>query len=147
MNGKASGTALRYAIAAVFSSGVLFVAATGCKSLGLPENRLQSCESNDDCKQKDPKKPLCSNLRCVQCAYDSDCESGLCTNNECKTLWKGDKDSGPEGPPANLDACLSRCNDEQGCVNKCHDQFGAETAPSASPSASPSAKPAAKPKK
>ncbi|MBK8259105.1 MAG: hypothetical protein IPK82_41420 [Polyangiaceae bacterium] len=81
-----------------------------------------NCETNDDCKKADPKKPTCANLRCVECAYDSDCESGLCTNNQCKALFKGDGDSGPEGAPLNLDACLSRCK-EQACFDKCNEQF------------------------
>jgi hypothetical protein len=137
MSRKFNGTALRYAIAAGVLGALLFGASAGCKSLGLSENRLQSCETNDDCKKKDPKKPTCSNLRCIACAYDSDCESGLCTNNECKTFFQAGKEDGPEGPPANLDACLSRCSDDQACTNKCHDQFGAKPAPSGEPSAKP----------
>src|SRR5689334_24589428 len=92
MNRNSRGTGLRHAIAAAFAGVALFAAAMGCKSLGLSENRLQSCESNEDCKKKDPKKPTCSNLRCIECAYDGDCESGVCTNNECKTLWKAEKE-------------------------------------------------------
>lgn len=107
---------------AALAAGALFGAGAGCASLGVPGNRLMSCESNDDCKKKDPKTPTCANLRCVECAYDSDCESGVCTNNQCKKLFTSPGEGDPEGPPQNLDACLSRCND-QDCTNKCNDQF------------------------
>lgn len=112
----------RHALAAALTATLLFGAAFGCAALGVPGNRLMSCASNDDCKAKDPKLPACSNLRCVECAYDSDCDGGVCTNNQCKKLFTSAGESGPEGPPQNLDACLSRCND-QDCVNKCNDQF------------------------
>lgn len=104
-------------------TAAIFGIGTGCATLGLPSDRLQSCQTNDDCKKKDPKLGVCANLRCVECAYDSDCESGLCTENHCKTLFKSGPEDAPEGPPANLDACMSRCKDAQDCVNKCHEQF------------------------
>lgn len=118
-------TIVRRALAAVVTLvGVAVLGAgAGCATLGLPSDRLQSCQSNDDCKKKDPKLPTCANLRCVECAYDTDCESGLCTENRCKTLFKSGGEDGPEGPPENLDACMSRCKDDQACVTKCHDTF------------------------
>jgi len=115
---------VRHVVAAALASTLLLGAGAGCKSLGLPENRLMNCQTNDDCKAADPKKGLCANLRCVQCAYDSDCEAGICDNSECKVLFKAPDDSGPEGPPANLDACLTRCKD-QPCTDKCHAEFKA----------------------
>lgn len=117
------GRLVRRVLAACLTAIVLLGAGAGCATLGLPGDRLMSCESNDDCKKKDPKKPTCANLRCVECAYDTDCESGVCTENTCKTLFKAESDKGPEDAPANLDACLSRCAEDQGCVNKCHEQF------------------------
>ena len=111
------------AVAAAHAAVGLLGVGSGCKSLGIPDSRLMSCKTDADCKAADPKKPACANLRCVECAYDTDCESGVCTDNRCKALFKADADSGPEGPPQNLDACLSRCNDDQACVNKCNDQF------------------------
>lgn len=114
---------VRHALAAVLTTLVLLAAGAGCATLGLPQNRLQSCQSNDDCKKKDPLKPACSNLRCVECAYDEDCPSGLCTDNQCKTLFKSAGEGAPEEGPKNLDACLSRCGEEQACVDKCHEQF------------------------
>lgn len=112
----------RHAVAAALAAVALLGAGAGCKSLGLPDNRLMNCQTNDDCKKADPKRPSCSNLRCVECAYDTDCESGVCTNNQCKKLFTPTGDTGPEGPPQNLDACLSRCQ-EQACVDKCNEQF------------------------
>lgn len=112
----------RHAAAALLASALVLGAAAGCKSLGLPENRLMSCQSNEDCKAADPKRPACANLRCVECAYDTDCEGGACSNNRCQKLFTSPGDSGPEGPPQNLDACLSRCQD-QPCLDKCNDQF------------------------
>jgi hypothetical protein len=113
---------IRHLVAAALAATAVLAASAGCKSLGLPDNRLMSCESSDDCKKADPKKPACYNLRCVECGYDSDCESGVCTNNQCKTLFKAGPDDGPEGPPANLDACLARCK-EQACFDKCNAEF------------------------
>ena len=46
-----------------------------------------------------------------------------CTDNRCASLFKPEGDTGPEGAPQNLDACLSRCSDDQACVTKCNDQF------------------------
>jgi len=114
---------LRHVLAALLTTTVLSLATGGCATLGIPENRLQSCTSNDDCKNKDPKKPACANLRCVECAYDEDCAAGLCTDNQCKTLFTSAGENGPEGAPQNLDACLSRCNDQQPCFDKCNEQF------------------------
>jgi hypothetical protein len=113
---------VRHAVAAALAAAALLGAGAGCKSLGIPDNRLMNCQSNEDCKASDPKKPNCANLRCVECGYDTDCESGVCTNNQCKKLWTAEGDTGPEGPPANLDACLSRCK-EQACTDKCNEQF------------------------
>ncbi len=118
---KRVSRALAVVITLAFAS--VLGAGAGCATLGLPSDRLQSCQSNDDCKKKDPKLPTCANLRCVECAYDTDCESGLCTENHCKSFFKSGGEETPEGPPQNLDACLSRCKDEQACVNKCHEQF------------------------
>lgn len=120
---------LRHGLAALLTSMVLLAAGAGCATLGLPQNRLQSCESNDDCKGKDPKKPACANLRCVECAYDEDCPAGLCTDNQCKTLFTSAGEGTPEEPPKNLDACLSRCGEKQACVNQCHEQFHPADAP------------------
>lgn len=113
---------LRHAIAAALTTVVLLGASVGCKTLGLPDNRLMSCQTNDDCKKADPKKAICGNLRCVECAYDSDCESGICDANKCREGFKAAGDTGPEGPPQNLDACLSRCKD-QPCTDKCNADF------------------------
>jgi hypothetical protein len=125
---------VRHVIAAALAAAALLGASAGCKSLGLPDNRLMNCESNDDCKAADPKKPLCANLRCVQCSYDSDCpDGGVCDNFECKTLWKPPADTGPEEPPANRDACLSRCKDDSACIKKCDEQFKAEEPPKDDP--------------
>lgn len=119
-------TIWHHALAASFAALLAMVsgAAFGCASLGVPGNRLMSCSTNEECKKKDPKLPTCSNLRCVECAYDSDCEGGgVCTNFQCKKLFTSAGEGEPEGPPPNLDACLSRCDDDQACVNKCNDQF------------------------
>lgn len=129
-----SNVTLRHAIAAFAAASALLGSIFGCATLGLPSDRLQLCHSNEDCKKRDAKTPACANTRCVECAYDSDCgESGLCSDNHCKTFFKSEGDTGPEGPPANLDACLSRCNDDQGCVNKCHDQFHSSDTSTAPP--------------
>lgn len=117
------GKLARRVIAACLTAIVVLGASAGCATLGLPGDRLMSCQSNDDCQKKDPKRPACANLRCVECAYDGDCESGFCTENTCKALFKSETDKGPDGAPQNLDACLSRCGDDQPCVNKCHEQF------------------------
>lgn len=123
MSNNENRWSVRHAAAALLAAlPLLLGAGAGCKSLGLPDNRLMNCQTNDDCKASDPKKPNCSNLRCVECAYDSDCESGVCTNNQCKTLFTAPADTGPEGPPANRDACLSRCQD-QPCLDKCHADY------------------------
>lgn len=113
---------LHHALAGSLLAIVLFGASAGCASLGVPGNRLMSCQSDDECKKKDPKAPACANLRCVECAYDTDCDGGVCTDNHCKKLFTSPGDSGPDGPPQNLDACLSRCQD-QDCTNKCNEQF------------------------
>lgn len=121
----------RHVAATIFTTAVLFAAATGCATLGLPEDRLMSCKSNDDCKSQDPKKPACANLRCVECQYDEDCAAGLCTDNQCKTFFKSAGATDPEDQPKNLDACLSRCNDDQACFNQCNEKW--RPAPGASP--------------
>lgn len=121
MIARTTRLSLRHAAAAALALTLALVASAGCKSLGLPGNRLMSCQTSDDCKQLDPKRPACANLRCVECAYDTDCESGVCTDNRCKKLFTG-ADDAPEGPPKNLDACLSRCQD-QACYDKCNAQF------------------------
>ncbi len=113
---------IRHLASAAILASTLFGLNAGCASLGLPGNRLMSCQTNDDCKKKDPKVPTCANLRCVECAYDTDCEGGVCTNNQCKKLFTGAGEGSPDGPPQNLDACISRCQD-QDCMNKCNDQF------------------------
>jgi hypothetical protein len=124
MNDESRSNLVGRALALVVTIATAVIGAGGgCAALGLPADRLQTCQSNDDCKKKDPKLPTCANLRCVECAYDTDCESGLCTESHCKTLFKSGGEEGPDGPPENLDACLSRCKEDQTCVNKCHDQF------------------------
>jgi hypothetical protein len=122
MKNRDNRWSVRHAAAAALAATLLLAAGAGCKSLGLPDNRLMSCQTNDDCKKADPKKPSCANLRCVECAYDTDCESGVCDGNQCKKLFTAAGDTGPEGPPQNLDACLSRCQD-QACTDKCNEQF------------------------
>jgi hypothetical protein len=123
----------RHIAATLLTTALLFAAANGCATLGIPDlptNRLLSCHSDDDCKKKDPKKPACANLRCVECAYDEECgESGLCTDNQCKKFFKATSDGDPQEAPKNLDACMSRCNDDQACVTKCNDQFRPVEAP------------------
>lgn len=101
--------------------GLFGGAATVAACSQLPGSRFMNCEKDDDCKERDPKAPVCWNLRCVPCAYDSDCGSGFCQQNKCQGGFKGTED-GPDEPPKNLEACLSRCSD-QACFDKCNADF------------------------
>jgi hypothetical protein len=39
--------------------------------------RFPVCRSDQECTQTDASRPICDNLRCVECAYDRHCqESG-----------------------------------------------------------------------
>ena len=60
---------------------------SGC----VTDGRFATCETDQDCETKgDGERPFCTNLRCVECAYDRHCEKqgGVCDtkNQKCIAL-------------------------------------------------------------
>src|SRR5687767_1797878 len=58
---------------------------------GCTEGRFPVCKSNADCTDKDAgfAGPVCYNLKCVECHYDTDCKPGESCNaqsSECEGL-------------------------------------------------------------
>lgn len=70
----------------VLFGAVLIAAIASCQD---EAGRFPVCRNNKECISQDKDKPVCENLRCVECAYDTDCrdsgkgESCNRQSNEC----------------------------------------------------------------
>lgn len=101
---------------------------TGCDGARYP-----GCKTNDDCVDRSVNGalgPVCSNLRCVECGYDSDCDAGTCNaSHECERLAtasrsrEADKPEPKDKTHASWDECAAECKDES-CIKACEEKFG-----------------------
>lgn len=115
----------------------LSLAALGTFGAACGEGRFPVCKSDAECAEKlggagsGPK--VCSNLRCVECRYDTDCPVGKACNRNlsaCESIGGVslvEEDAGSSGDaaapePATWDECAKRCND-QGCIKQCDQRF------------------------
>jgi hypothetical protein len=113
---------------AVLVVGVALLAtATGCEA-----GRFPVCKTNEECAARDagPEAPVCYNLKCVQCRYDTDCKAGTCnSSNECESLVTAGKPDAPDAgdtPTAwevgSWDQCAAECKDPA-CIKVCDEKF------------------------
>lgn len=90
------------------------------------EGRFPVCKSNDDCQADAGQGPVCFNLRCVECRYDTDCKPGsYCSDSQqCHSLAAPvAEETGPKGwEPNNVDECIKSCKDKD-CVDTCAARF------------------------
>ena len=101
-------------------------------SVGCEKGRFPTCETNKDCAERDggAGAPVCYNLKCVQCRYDSDCERGTCSSsNECEALVGPTKRDEPDAGDApekwehgSWDSCAAECKDPA-CIKACDEKF------------------------
>jgi hypothetical protein len=100
------------------------LAALAISISGCFESRFPACKDSSECAPRDGgPKPVCYNLRCVDCQYDTDCPSGqVCSGvNVCQSIDSRVPDNGqPEA--ASWDECASRCKDKP-CVAACDQKF------------------------
>jgi hypothetical protein len=101
---------------------------------GCTEGRFPVCKSNADCTDKDAglAGPVCYNLKCVECHYDTDCKPGASCNtqtSECEGLSvtaDPPKDGGTGEPTAwdhgTWDSCAADCKDRE-CIKACDAKF------------------------
>jgi Cys-rich repeat protein len=117
-------------------------------AVGLGCERLQRfpvCHADAECAEREGGKdaPVCFNLKCVACRYDTDCKAGeVCSSaSRCDRIADGappPEASGPAEPaqagsgepapggaaePAQADreACVARCKDSAACLAGCGD--------------------------
>lgn len=92
--------------------------------------RFPVCQSNSDCtaRKGGEEAPICYNLRCVACQYDTDCKAGeACTKgNNCEKLSAPAPavvDGGAASwEPSTWTECAGACKDAT-CVKKCSERF------------------------
>lgn len=121
------GVLLRGALvgAAALGGIALAWASPGCGS----EPRFPICHTNDDCKSRDAGVfgPICYDLRCVECAYDSDCAAGsICNRSQACDPIVAARPSGTVPAPAatwsgTFEQCAAQCMDEP-CVRACNEK-------------------------
>jgi Cys-rich repeat protein len=120
-------------------AGALVLAAlmAGALAVSCSEGRFPVCKSNEECAARTGEGAggkVCYNLKCVECAYDSDCPSGKACNgrlNVCESIG-GAPASGDEGKEStegpttwdvnNWDECAKRCKDPD-CIHVCDQRF------------------------
>ena len=100
--------------------GLLAVTTAGC-----PPPGYASCQTDNDCPERDGGKLVCYNLRCVECHYDGDCAAGtMCSGkNTCEALSHQDKEEDAPPPPKSLEECAKRCKGNDNCGASCREQF------------------------
>jgi len=110
----------------------LGLGAAGASSLhGCEPTRFPVCHKNEDCLTRDADVfgPVCFDLRCVECAYDSDCKGGhVCSRNQtCEGLVAAPPPRPRQGAApdstwsGSFEQCAAQCKDEA-CLKKCDGQ-------------------------
>lgn len=94
---------------------VALVALVACDGL----QRFPICHTDQECAARESAKdaPVCFNLKCVACRYDTDCATGeVCTGtNRCDRLGSPAPEPAPATPES---SCAARCKDDA-CVAQC----------------------------
>jgi len=113
--------------ALVSGAALLLVSSTGCEA-----GRFPVCKTNEECAARDAgaTAPVCYNLKCVQCHYDTDCDAGTCnSSNECEALVTANKPDAPDAgdaptawEPGSWDQCAAECKDPA-CIKVCDEKF------------------------
>jgi hypothetical protein len=113
-------------------AGVLLAVALG----GCGDSRFPGCKTDAECAATDagpadPRHPVCYNLKCVECRYDTDCAGGAAcdlSKNACEagsTPRPGDKDAGEVTTAwehGSWDQCAADCKDRE-CIQACDEKF------------------------
>ena len=90
-------------------------------------HRFPVCRSDSDCAANEAA-PICFDLRCVRCRYDTDCQDGqICSPaSECVGLSSKprstDEAGAPGWDPSNWQECAAACK-EEACLERCSERF------------------------
>jgi Cys-rich repeat protein len=123
---KSSRSSLLGAALVALALGAVSASACG------PEGRFPVCKTNADCSERETgtESPICYNLRCVQCRYDTDCKTGnFCdTHQECRAISGAAPTAEPESPsafgPTSFEDCVKGCEaKDQKCATDCQQRF------------------------